>query len=281
MEYFGYFDNYDGATFKRRIHTPSIEAKKSLIYLQEAGELESIAKHKGERAKLDSYLFFIVLNGSGSITYGGRQTNLKKHDCVFIDCNIPYSHCSSEQDQWKLGWVHFHGKPAEYYYNNFKQYNQLPYFHSDHPIDFINILQQLMVSSGNLKAQDILNAKLLTDLCTICIDSILPKLRESNMLAVAQYIDANYFKKLSLEDIANNFYISKFALAHKFKEQFGITVGEYITKKRVTVAKELLRYSNKSTSEISIDCGVDDPNYFTKIFKKSEGCSPRDYRNKW
>ena len=281
MENNGYFNSYDGATFRRRIHTPSFETKNSLIYLQESGELESVANHKGERNKLDSFLFFVVLEGSGSITYNGRSVKLKKHDCVFIDCNKPYAHHSNEQKQWKLRWAHFHGKPAEHYYSIFKQYNPLPYFHSDHASDFINILEQLMTSLGNLKAQDILNAKLLTDLCTICIDSVMPKLHESDMLAIAKYIDTNYFKKLSLESLAENFYMSKFALAHKFKDQFGITVGDYITKKRVTVAKELLRYSGKSTAQISQNCGIEDPNYFTKIFKKSEGCSPRDYRNKW
>lgn len=281
MENIGFFNSYDGATFKRRIHTPSLETKTSLIYLQEAGELESVANHKGERTKLDSYLFFIVLEGCGSITYSGKTIRLKKHDCVFIDCSIPYSHRSDDKMQWKLCWAHFNGAPAKHYYDIFKQYSSSPYFHSDHASDFLNILEQLINYSGNLKSQDILNAKLLTDLCTICIDSVIPKIHESDMLAVAEYIDANYFKKISLETVADLFYISKYALAHKFKEQFGLTVGDYITKKRVTVAKELLRYSGKTTAEISLDCGIEDPNYFTKIFKKSEGCSPRDYRNKW
>ena len=46
MENNGYFNSYDGATFRRRIHTPSFETKNSLIYLQESGELESVANHK-------------------------------------------------------------------------------------------------------------------------------------------------------------------------------------------------------------------------------------------
>lgn len=76
----------------RIIYTPSNFARSALIHLQETGILQAIHPHKSERAGLNSCLFFTVLNGDGTLTYGGKQYELSSNDCVFIDCKKTYSH---------------------------------------------------------------------------------------------------------------------------------------------------------------------------------------------
>ena len=91
---------------KRIIYTPSNFAKLSLTYLQEIGELQAQKTHVSKRDNLSSYLFFIVLYGSGKLRYHGNTYHLTAGDCVFIDCRKSYSHETSE-DLWKLKWIHF------------------------------------------------------------------------------------------------------------------------------------------------------------------------------
>jgi len=76
--------------------------------LQEIGSLTAQKPHTSRRNNLASYLFFMVISGSGTLEYDGISYDLTVGDCVFIDCKKPYFHRSSE-DLWTLKWVHFYG----------------------------------------------------------------------------------------------------------------------------------------------------------------------------
>lgn len=60
-----------------------------------------------------------------------------------------------------------------------------------------------------------------------------------------------------------------------------MTVTTYINSVRVTKAKEMLRFSEETVEAIASECGIDDHNYFSRMFKKIEGVSPGDYRRMW
>ena len=57
-----------------------------------------------------------------------------------------------------------------------------------------------------------------------------------------------------------------------------MTFTEYITQKRMEQAKQLLRQTEKHTGEIASEVGFRDPHYFSFVFKKTQGCTPREYR---
>ena len=56
------------------------------------------------------------------------------------------------------------------------------------------------------------------------------------------------------------------------------TFVEYLTKKRIERAKELLRQTDLRSAEIAAEVGYKDPHYFSFVFRKTQGCTPRDYR---
>lgn len=66
-----------------------------------------------------------------------------------------------------------------------------------------------------------------------------------------------------------------------FKEQFGISINNYLLQIRITRAKELLRFTDLSVEKIGADCGILDANYFARTFKKAEGVSPGEFRKLW
>ena len=90
----------------RILYTPSEFARTNLFYLQEAGHLQARKPHISKRQNLMSYLFFYLTDGSGILNYGGKEYTLNQSDCVFINCQTPYFHQSSE-DLWSLNWIHF------------------------------------------------------------------------------------------------------------------------------------------------------------------------------
>ena len=63
-----------------------------------------------------------------------------------------------------------------------------------------------------------------------------------------------------------------------FSQSMGQSFVEYLTMKRMTRAKQFLRQSNKRSGEIAAEVGYKDPRYFSFVFKKTQGCTPREYR---
>ena len=73
----------------------------------------------------------------------------------------------------------------------------------------------------------------------------------------------------------------KFYLSKIFKETYGTTVNNYLISKRITRAKQLLRFTDMTVDEIGAAVGMADANYFSRMFRKVEGISPREYRKQW
>jgi len=94
------------------------------------------------------------------------------------------------------------------------------------------------------------------------------------------YIDANYDKTVTLDEIARASHLSPSRLAHVFKEQMGITIIDYLTSVRIERAKQLLLATEQSCTEICFQIGYNNQSYFTRTFKDLVGMPPRDFRRK-
>ena len=93
-----------------------------------------------------------------------------------------------------------------------------------------------------------------------------------------EYIDANYSKDLSLDDLSRKFDISPYYFSKLFKNKTGVNFIDYLTNIRIERAKELLADSDVSIKEICSEVGYADPNYFSRIFKKVTGVTPTEYK---
>ena len=115
---------------KRILNTSSSFAKANLLYLQETGRLRALQVHASHRNSLSSYLFFIVLKGSGTLRIHEKCYEMKAGDCAFIDCMDDYSHESSP-DFWQLAWVHFNGPNMAAVYEKYRQRGGKNCFHPE------------------------------------------------------------------------------------------------------------------------------------------------------
>ncbi len=95
-----------------------------------------------------------------------------------------------------------------------------------------------------------------------------------------QYIDDNVGKDISLNEISEKLNISSYYFSKLFKEETNEGFVEYLTKRRVDKAKEMLKDPARSIKEVGSSCGYSDPNYFSRIFKKSTGMTPTEYKEK-
>lgn len=94
-----------------------------------------------------------------------------------------------------------------------------------------------------------------------------------------EYIDAHYAEDgLSLKEVAAYVKVSANYFSAVFSQEMRQTFVEYLTKKRIERAKELLCTTDLRSAEIAAKVGYKDPHYFSFVFRKTQGCTPRDYR---
>lgn len=91
---------------------------------------------------------------------------------------------------------------------------------------------------------------------------------------ILRYIQTNYSRDFTLDDLANIATVSKFHMCRVFKEITLITINQYIIQVRLERAKELLIEDSMSISDIAESCGFANVSYFTKTYKKHYGHSP-------
>ncbi len=96
---------------------------------------------------------------------------------------------------------------------------------------------------------------------------------------VEQYIEQNYTKRISLDEIAGDLHANRSYLSRLYKEKTGMNLFDVILKKRIEAAKDLLLNTEMKTYEISDAVGFDNAGYFSKVFKKQTGVSPKEFRN--
>ena len=95
-----------------------------------------------------------------------------------------------------------------------------------------------------------------------------------------RYIDEHYRSEdISLNRVAKEVNLSPNYLSAVFSQEMGTTFVEYLTAKRMEKARELLRHSDLRSGEIAAAVGYKDSHYFSFLFKKTQGCTPRDYRS--
>ncbi len=132
----------------RILYTPTTFAKSALLYLQEIGFLQAKQPHISSRTHLSSYLFFCVNSGSGELEYQGKRHKLTAGDCVFIDCQQPYSH-STDTDLWSLSWIHFSGVTMQDIYRKYQERGGCPVFHPENITAFTELHKSLFTLASS------------------------------------------------------------------------------------------------------------------------------------
>ena len=97
---------------------------------------------------------------------------------------------------------------------------------------------------------------------------------------IKQFIDRSYAQPLTLEEVADRFFLHPVYLSMMFKEKTGETFQDYLRRVRMERAKHLLVTTKYRIDRISVMIGYENTKYFYKVFKKETGFTPADYRQR-
>ena len=274
-------------TSNRILYTPSEFARENLLYLQEIGQVHARRPHISTHPGLASYLFMMVLSGSGTLSYLGEEYRLSGGDCALINCKNEYYHKSSE-DLWTIRWIHFYGPTVFGIYQKYMERGGQIRFRPADMNGFTDCWEKIsFLASSDDHIRDMkINEQLSSLFCLVMAESWHPessaggKGRQS-LLHIREYIRDHLSEKITLDMLSERFYMNKYYLTRLFRREYGMTINDYLLQIRISHAKELLRFSQLSVEEVGESCGITPLYYFSRIFKQVEGISPRDYRKKW
>ncbi len=263
-------------------------------YIRLAMESRIPSGHNIARRVIYDYELIYLEKGDFTFIYNDNPYNCKAGDIIFIRPGIPHSFIL---DLGEISQPHIHfdmthrpqseiipisfkdidkmsDEEIEWIHEDyFPSFSQAPLINIQNKSEFLEVFYQIV--SGDLN--DILKKSFMIGLLSIIINDNFPELlqREKQLNVVNQikdYIDAGNGMGMTLDDFARTFFYDKFYLERKFKESLGVNLIEYRNKKRMELAKDLLKLH--SVSQVSELIGYQSIYSFSRAYKSYFGYAP-------
>ena len=229
-----------------------------------------------------------ILSGNGTHVVGGELCNVQAGDVLIHNSGVLHDESlmlGSEIDAWCIAVTNLKLPALEV--NELLPKNFNPRIPCQAVADELAALYPLIhryaqQSNGYQIANSLARAVVLI-VREVIRTSALVAAKEKNLPVeqVRRHIEEHYAENLSLSELAKLVCMSEHHLAHAFKKITHYSPQQYILRRRIGKAQCLLVYTQLSITEIAERVGCDDPNYFSRLFRKIIGMSPRTYRKNW
>lgn len=254
----------------------------------------SISKYEGDWYSLPhTHQFtelFYVLHGEGVFYIENEKVPVKTDDLIIINPNVEHTEKTFPNNP--MEYIVFGVEGLAFSFTEHDQAYGRGYSFYSYGSDkkqFINFAQLMMHEFQDKKPgfEKVCHGLLEVLLVYISRKQKLSVISESSFqlskeCAIAKrYIDTNYAQDITLDSLAEITHINKFYLAHSFTECIGQSPISYLTERRLAACKELLSSSNLSVTQIATSAGFSSQSYFSQIFNKKVGMSPRQYRKQY
>jgi len=233
----------------------------------------------------DEYLLKYCIFGCGWFEADGLEYKVMPGDIIICPKHLIHRYRADHQEPWSVYWSYFSGDCAEIYYDWIYSSCRQYVFHLGLNSSIEKLFQDMYATleRGYAPHYMLHSSNLLKHLLSLLISEIdlhhLNNRKEVEIDSVVQIMMDNLDKKIRLSDLASKYSISRDHFIHLFQKKYGYTPMDYFIRMKVQKACELLVTTNKSIFEISASLGFSDQYYFSRLFKKKVGISPRTYRH--
>jgi AraC-like DNA-binding protein len=232
------------------------------------------------------YKIHYIHKGKGIFKINGQTYHLREGQGFVIYPNILVYYKADYENPWEYSWIGFHGIKVELILKQSGFIFQTPVFNTPN-IEFINNCLKEMLKAENIKGGR--DAYLRGYLYLILSQHIeknghLPDIdksvdtKEQYVRTALDFIERNYDKKITVQDIADNVGVDSKYLWRLFNLILGISPVKVLLNTKVEKACRLMDNPKLSIADISRSVGYEDALQFSKIFKKIKGDSPSYYR---
>ena len=225
-----------------------------------------------------------VVSGKGYLVVNGKKFTLYPHDVFFVDDKCTFSYYPDKDDPWEYVFFEFGGNFAQTYASLAGFSYTLPKRVCQHPQKILSSLRSALE-----KKEGSFSYFKVTSLFFMLLDSVCEPdgqtefFYERNFIEeVKHFIQLKYLSpEFNVEYLCDSMHISHSHLCRIFKQNENMSLIAYISKLKMARAENLLVNSTYSIHEISYMSGYKEYEYFLRLFKRTHGLSPTQYRKKY
>lgn len=246
-------------------------------------EIRCSSDYNWDNAQRSScHLLQYTLSGHGMVRIGNEHIRVEPGTAFML--SLPSDtgyYCDPASDEpWEFLFVMFSGDAVAPYLDLIRERNglvfSLPLQHAA-----VQHLLDLHAQARSSRLQDAFTAssQMFSILCALCSPSVDHTHKPSPLISAAiTAMRVGFAQGISIADVCETLHVSQSHLSRAFIKETGVQPIIYLTRLRLEEAVHLLNTTDMSVHEISARCGFDNSNYFSKVFRKHMGVSPRDFR---
>lgn len=288
---------HDGFIGERSIVLPAMTIKTCeehallrRLFITDIGYYPHAMHHYRERSGgVEQYILIYCLKGSGWYSADDHHYSVGAGQWFIIPAGMPHSYASDNDDPWTIYWVHFAGDDAAAYSDGCMMPTDIKAGTASRIADRNALFEEIFTALGDsrsleslLYASSLLHAYLASFRYLRAFRRCNPELSSvdgNDVVGMAvRYMNENLERRLTLADICRFTGYSQSQLSLLFKNRTGQSPLNYFNKLRMQRACQLLETTDMKINQICSKVGIDDCYYFSRLFTKTVGISPKRYR---
>lgn len=286
----------DGFSGERSIVLPEVIRKKQLhdplvssLYITDIGYYPCAAHHFCERTSpISEHVLIYCANGKGYYRFRGKEYAVCSNQYFILPSGCVHAYWSDDAEPWTIYWVHFSGAHATFYIEDAVIPKEVRPGLTSRISYRNNIFEEMFLTLSDGFSQE--NLRYVSSLLHYYLGSMrfLQQYRKSApdarvdsptvIDAAIHYFSENIERRLELSGIADYLGYSVSRFSSIFKKETGESPLSYFNKMKIRHAQDLLVATDMKVRQISYKIGIDDPYYFSRLFTKVTGVSPKAYR---
>lgn len=262
------------------------------LYITDIGYYPHAEYHYRQRPQgVEQYILIYCYKGSGWYSIRGQRYDVNEGQWFVIPKGEPHVYASNNDDPWTIYWLHFTGKDAAVYGEHCFQPSNIQAGTTSRMTDRNDLFEELFLTlSDNYSIDNLRYASSLLYTYLATFRYLKPfrkynpqqeRIDTTDLVSMAvRYMNENIERQLTLAELSKyiGYSTSQFSLI--FKTKTGHSPLNYFNMLKIQRACQLLETTDLKINQICSKVGIDDSYYFSRLFSKIVGISPRKYRNK-
>jgi AraC-like DNA-binding protein len=261
------------------LHLPSQFARHYLFYAPYVGHFYCDSSYRVSRDNFDYFILILINNGSLYVSSNGENYVANQNDAIILNCKKPHSYYSKGNVSFYF--FHFDGASSAALYDLIIT-RQGPVIHPQNSVIVLDSMAAILALAENGYENEFkISAHIHIILSELSSQSSTTNDYVAEIITKAiKFIEQHFIENISVEDIANSVFLSKYHFIRMFKKHTDLTPYAHIIKLRILYAFHLLTNSTHSVELIGEKCGFNSTEHFIRLFRKYTGCSPSQFRKR-
>ncbi len=261
----------------------------SNLYLTDIGYYPCATYHYRSRQKaIDQYVLIYCVDGSGWYRVGDKEYKVHKNQFFILPAGKPHEYGADQGNEWTIYWIHFRGYLASIYAEGAHRPQDIKISLSSRMSERNNIFEEIFHTLE--LNQNLENLRYSSSLLHHYLASMryleqyrhaVKKKDDVDVVdAAIHYMKENIENRITLQDVITYIGYSASRFSTLFKKKTGSTPLNYFNQLKIQRSCYLLKNTDMRINQICYKIGIEDSLYFSRLFSKTMGMSPREFREK-